>query len=161
MNGRTTVWDDPIEEVKNGKTYFMPCLESHWPLDLVIIMLGTNGLKARFGLTAFDIAQGVCALVSTAQHINLCTSGVAPTALLLAPPPLGKLTVFAEMFEGAQAKSGKLGPYYWAIAEERGCAFYDTSTVIASSDIDGIHFEKDEHAKLGNALAGKVREMIG
>lgn len=161
LNGRTTVWDDPIEEGKNGKAYLTPCLESHWPLDLVMIMLGTNDLKARFGLTAFDIAQGVCVLASTAQHINLRTSGVAPTVLLLAPPPLGKLTVFAEMFDGAASKSHKLGTYYRAVADERACAFFDTSTVIASSNIDGIHFEKSEHAKLGNVLAGKVRELIG
>ena len=124
-------------------------------------VLGTNDLKARFGLTAFDIAQGVGVLASTAQHINLRTSGVAPTVLLLAPPPLGKLTVFAEMFEGAVAKSHKFADYYHAVADDHACAFFDTSTVIASSDIDGIHFEKSEHAKLGNVLAGKVRELIG
>lgn len=161
LNGRTTVWDDPIEEGKNGKSYLMPCLELHWPLDLVIIMLGTNDLKARFGLTAFDIAQGVGVLARTAQHINLRTSGVAPKVLLLAPPPVGKLTVFAEMFEGAATKSHKLGEYYRAVAEERACAFFDTSTVIASSDIDGIHFEKQEHVRLGTVLADKVGELIG
>lgn len=161
LNGRTTVWDDPIEEYKNGKTYFVPCLESHWPVDLVILMLGTNDLKTRFGLSAFDIAQGACALVSAAQQINSRTSGAAPAVLLLAPPPLGKLTLFAEMFEGAEAKSHKFADYYRAVTDERGSAFFDTATVIASSDIDGIHFEKSEHAKLGNALAGKVRELIG
>ena len=124
-------------------------------------MLGTNDLKARFGLTAFDIAQGVGVLARTAQHINLRTSGVAPKVLLLAPPPVGKLTVFAEMFEGAATKSHKLGEYYRAVAEERACAFFDTSTVIASSDIDGIHFEKQEHVRLGTVLADKVGELIG
>lgn len=51
LNGRTTVWDDPIEGYKNGREYLIPCLESHRPLDLVIIMLGTNNLKKRFSLT--------------------------------------------------------------------------------------------------------------
>ncbi len=44
QNGRTTVWDDPIEANKNGATYLLPCLESHKPLDLLIIKLGTNDL---------------------------------------------------------------------------------------------------------------------
>lgn len=160
LNGRTTVWDDPIEEYKNGKSYFVPCLESHWPLDLVVIMLGTNDLKTRFGVSAFDIAQGGCALVSTAQYIHQRTTGTAPKVLLLAPPPLGKLTVFAEMFEGAEAKSRKFAAYFRAVADERGCAFFDTSTVITTSDIDGIHLEASEHAKLGAALAAEVRELI-
>ena len=59
QNGRTTVWDDPVEGQKNGMTYLLPCLESHKPLDLVIITLGTNDLKHRFSVTAYDIAR-VC-----------------------------------------------------------------------------------------------------
>ena len=58
LNGRTTVWPDPVEgEHKNGKAYLLPCLESHHPLDLVVLMLGTNDLKHRFGLSAWDIAR--------------------------------------------------------------------------------------------------------
>ena len=48
LNGRTTLWDDPIEGFKNGLDYLMPCLESHKPFDLITIMLGTNDLKCRF-----------------------------------------------------------------------------------------------------------------
>ncbi len=62
LGGRTTVWDDPIMESRNGRDYLLPCLWSHKPLDLVIIMLGTNDLKDRFSLTPFDIAAGAGAL---------------------------------------------------------------------------------------------------
>ncbi len=55
-NGRTTLWDDPIEGYKNGKEYLIPCLESHRPIDLVVMMLGTNDLKIRFSVPAYDIA---------------------------------------------------------------------------------------------------------
>ncbi len=58
LNGRTTVWDDPIEGYKSGKEYLIPCLELHKPLDLVAILLGTNDLKTRFGLSAYDVAEG-------------------------------------------------------------------------------------------------------
>ena len=59
LSGRTTLWDDPIEEHKNGKKYLLPCLDSHKPVDLVILMLGTNDLKTRFSLTPFDIGASV------------------------------------------------------------------------------------------------------
>ena len=59
LNGRTTLWDDPIEGFKNGLDYLMPCLESHKPFDLITIMLGTNDLKCRFSVSAFDIAESV------------------------------------------------------------------------------------------------------
>lgn len=53
LNGRTTVWDDPIEGYKNGKEYLIPCLETHRPIDLITILLGTNDLKMRFSVSAY------------------------------------------------------------------------------------------------------------
>ena len=68
LGGRTTVSDDPVEGLeKNGRTYLLPCLHTHKPLDVVIIMLGTNDLKARFGKSAWEIAQGVGVLVRHRQ----------------------------------------------------------------------------------------------
>jgi lysophospholipase L1-like esterase len=161
LNGRTTVWDDPIEGYKNGKEYLIPCLESHKPIDLVIIMLGTNDLKMRFSVPAYDIANAVGVLAGIVQKSDVGPDGIAPKVLLMAPPPVAKLTDFAEMFEGAEAKSKKLAEHYQRIAEEQGCEFYDTSEVIVSSDIDGIHFEASEHQKLGKAMADLVREILG
>lgn len=160
LNGRTTVWDDPIEGYKNGKEYLIPCLESHKPLDLVIIMLGTNDLKKRFSLSAFDIAKGASVLVSMAQCSETGPDGQAPKVLLLAPPPVAKLTEFAEMFEGSEEKSRKLGKYYHQVAQELGCAFLDTSDVIVSSNVDGIHFDLDQHRKLGKKVVEIVRTLL-
>ncbi len=161
LNGRTTVWDDPIEGYKNGRDYLIPCLESHKPLDLVIILLGTNDLKKRFSVSAFDVAEGAGVLVQIVQKSNAGIMGGAPQVLLIAPPPVGKLTAFAELFEGAEAKSQKFAEHYRRVAAELGCPFFDTSTVIVSSDLDGIHFEQSEHAQLGQAVTVKVREIIG
>lgn len=161
LNGRTTVWDDPIEGHKNGRDYLIPCLESHQPLDLVIILLGVNDLKKRFSLSAFDVAEGAGVLVQVVQKSSTGRMGRAPQILLLAPPPVGKLTGFAEFFEGAEAKSQKFAEHYRRVATDLGCYFLDTSTVIVSSDLDGIHLERSEHAKLGQALALKVKEIIG
>jgi len=160
LNGRTTVWDDPIEGYKNGKTYLIPCLETHKPLDLVIIMLGTNDMKKRFSLSAYDIAQGAGALVDVVNKSNCGRMEKPPRVLLLAPPPLGKLTEFAEMFEGGTEKSRRLSQHYKNAALEYGCEFFDTSTVIRSSDVDGVHLEKEDHEALGKAVAEIVKRIL-
>jgi lysophospholipase L1-like esterase len=160
LSGRTTVWDDPIEGFKNGQVYLIPCLESHRPLDLVVIMLGTNDLKKRFSLSAFDIAEGARVLVNIVQGSQAGVSGRAPQVLLLAPPPTTTLTDYAEMFEGAEARSQKFSIHYQRVAQELGCAFLDTSTIIVSSPLDGIHFEANEHLKLGQAVALHVEELM-
>jgi hypothetical protein len=68
---------------------------------------------------------------------------------------------YAEMFEDAQRKSMKFAEHYWRVARSYGCHFLDTSKVIVSSDLDGIHFEAGEHRKLGVAVAARVREILG
>ncbi len=160
LNGRTTVWDDPIEGYKNGKTYLIPCLETHRPLDLVIIMLGTNDLKVRFSLSAYDVANGAGVLVDIVQKSAAGPAGQAPQVLLMAPPPLAKLSEYAEMFENAVAKSKRFSQHYQRVAQEYGCEFLDTSQVIVSSNLDGIHLGLSEHRKLGQAVAKIVPRLL-
>jgi lysophospholipase L1-like esterase len=160
LNGRTTVWDDPIEGYKNGKEYLIPCLETHKPIDLVIIMLGTNDLKQRFGVPACDVAAGAGVLVDTVAKSETGPGDGVPQVLLIAPPLFARLTDFAETFEGGEAKSKHLSRHFRLVAEERSCALLDASEVIVSSDLDGIHFERDEHRKLGEAVAARVRQML-
>ena len=160
LNGRTTVWDDPIDEYKNGKEQLIPCLTTHKPLDLVIIMLGTNDLKMRFSVSAFDIAKSAGVLVGMTQKSETGLDNGSPAVLLIAPAPVGKLTDFAEMFQGAEAKSRKFPGHYRLIAEEYGCDFLDAGEIIVSSDLDGIHFEASEHQKLGKAVAAVVKNIL-
>lgn len=161
LNGRTTVWDDPIEGYKNGHDYLIPCLETHKPIDLVVLMLGTNDLKMRFSVSAYDIANSAGVLVDVIHKSASGPDGGAPQVLLMAPPPVAQLTDFAEMFDGAVAKSKKLGEHYRRVADERSCAFLDAGTVVVSSNVDGIHFDPPEHAKLGRAVAQRVKELLG
>lgn len=162
LGGRTTVWDDPIENYRNGREYLIPCLESHRPLDLVIILLGTNDLKKQFSLSAYDIAQGASALVRVVQASQAGRDGRGPLVLLLAPPPtVTPSEEYVKMFEEAGGGSQKFSEYYRRVAKELGCAFLDTSVVIVSSPLDGIHFEGREHCKLGKAVAVKVKELLG
>ncbi len=160
LNGRTTVWDDPVTEYRNGKDYLVPCLDSHHPVDLVAIMLGTNDLKARFGLRPSDIAEAAGLLAEVALHSGMGPNGSAPRVLLLAPPAVIKLTDFSGVFEGAIEKSRELGQYYRLVAKWKGCACLDTAQLIQSSPLDGIHFEADQHAALGHAVATEVRRLL-
>lgn len=162
LNGRTTVRDDPIEGAhKNGRTYLKACLESHKPIDLVLIMLGTNDLKTRFAAGASDIAQGAATLAEEALRSGCGPDGEAPMVVLISPPALGRLTDMAEMFEGAEEKSRRFPGHYRRFAEQYGCGFLDASEIIASSDLDGIHLEAGEHRKLGEAVAAHVRTALG
>ena len=163
-NGRTTVWDDPIEGHKNGKTYLIPCLDSHQPLDLVIIMLGTNDLKVRFSVTPTDIASSAGVLVDTVQrHPVQVTGAPQPQVLLIAPPPLQPEfpDFFEDMLAGGYEKSLRFSECFGKIAEKLQCTLLDAANVIKSSKVDGIHFDQPDHAKLGTAVADVVRKIVG
>lgn len=161
LNGRTTVWDDPIEGYKNGKEYLIPCLESHSPLDLVTILLGTNDLKMRFSVSAYDIATSAGVLVDIVQKSATGINNTAPQVLLISPPVVGTLSDYAEMFQDAHTKSKRFAQYYRQVADEYHCHFLDAATIIVSSNLDGIHWESSEHRKLGQAVAARVREILG
>ena len=160
LNGRTTVWDDPIELDKNGATYLRPCIQTHKPFDLVIIMLGTNDLKTRFSLPTYDIASGAGVLVDIVKKSDTGIGGEAPEVLLIAPPPAVELTGFAEMFEDAVEKSGGFTRYYRRISNEKRGHYLDAGDHVESSPLDGIHLEVDMHTRLGKAMAAKVREIL-
>ena len=160
LPGRTTLRDDPIEGVyKNGQWYLRACLESHRPIDLMTLMLGTNDLKSRFAVQPLDIAESVGILLETIARSDAGPNGKAPRVLLIAPPPLAKLTFLGDMFAGGFEKSQRLGAVYRPQAEKYGAAFLDAGTIIRTSDVDGVHFEASEHGKLGKAVAGAIRAM--
>jgi lysophospholipase L1-like esterase len=159
QNGRTTVWDDPVEGNKNGLAYLVPCLESHRPLDLVVLMLGTNDLKARFSVPPFDVGWSVRSLLVAVQRSGAGPGGKPPGTLLVAPPPLGKLGEFAELFAGGAEKSRCLARHYREAAAAFGADYLDAGGVAAVSDADGVHLDAAAHEALGKAVAAKVREI--
>lgn len=160
LNGRTTVFDDPIEPFRNGLHYLIPCLESHRPLDLVILMLGTNDLKKRFSASAYDVGKGIRVLIEVILTSGSGPGGNAPKTLLVSPAPFEELTEKAEMFEGAQVKSRQLAGHFAQIAAEYRLAFLDAGRVIKSSRIDGFHLEVSEHLELGLAMTKSVHTIF-
>ena len=160
LRGRTTVHDDPIEPYRSGADALPPCLMSHAPVDLVILALGCNDLKKRFSVSAFDIAEGAARLIFLARAYGEGPDGRAAEILLVAPPPIARLTAYAEMFEGGAEKSRLLGERFREIARQEGVAFLDAGAVIRCSDLDGIHYEADQHALLGRAAAEAARKAL-
>jgi lysophospholipase L1-like esterase len=161
LNGRTTNVDDPLSPHRNGLDYLIPCLESQMPLDLVTIMLGTNDLKTRFGRSGSDIAEAAALLAGTASALTVGPGGAPPKVLLMAPPPVAKLTAYDEMFAGADEKSRRFARHFPTYAAWYDVPVLDASAVIRSSDLDGIHFDAGEHRKLGEAVAREVKRLIG
>ena len=161
LNGRTTLWDDPLHGgYKNGMKYLIPCLASHRPVDLVILFLGTNDLKTRFSLSAAEIARSIRVLVDLILKSEAGPHENAPELLLVAPPMITELSNFAEEFENGKTKSLLLGQYYKQVAEEYNIQFLDASEVVVASEIDGIHLDVDEHVKLGHVMSYTVKKII-
>jgi lysophospholipase L1-like esterase len=160
LSGRTTVWDDPLEPHRNGRKLLLPTLLTHQPLDLVIIMLGTNDLKHRMNASAAEIAAGAGMLADIVSASGCGPDGRAPQTLLVCPPPIAEVDQFDDEFEGGAEKSHRLAEHYAAVAEARSCAFLDAGAFIESSDVDGIHLDEPQHAALGAAIAKHVRPLL-
>lgn len=162
LGGRTTVWDDPVEGgFKSGKDYLIPCLESHRPIDLVILWLGINDLKKRYSLPLSDVVRGVSVLIELILGSGAGPSGQAPRLLLLSPLPLGKLSEdYEDMFEGAAGKSARLPELYRQTAERYGCAYADASEIVSADEADGLHLSRPSHKTLGRALAAVASDLL-
>ncbi|MDN7933390.1 GDSL-type esterase/lipase family protein [Burkholderia metallica] len=141
LPARTTVHDDPIEgRHKNGLSYLHACIESHLPVDVVVLMLGTNDLKTRFSVTPADIATSVGVLLAEIAACGADPRGAAPQRVLMAPAPIVEVGFLGDIFAGGAAKSRQLAPLYAQVAANAGAHFLDAGTVIEVSPIDGVHF---------------------
>jgi lysophospholipase L1-like esterase len=162
LSGRTTVRDDPIEgAAKNCRTYLRPCVMSHAPLDLIIIMLGTNDLKARFSQPASEVAMGIGCLVHDIRELAPGPGGLAPEIMVVAPPPmLDDIKEWEQIFKNAQPKSRELALQFEVIADSLEIHFFDAGLVVQCDQSDGFHINAEAHEKLGVALAREV-EAIG
>jgi len=156
--GRTTVHDDPVEGAhRNGLTVLPALLESHRPLDLVLIMLGTNDLKQRFSVNACDIALSLERLVRVIRASEAGPDGGPPEVLLVAPPPILEVGCLAGMFAGGAAKSQGLAAEIRSAARRLDVPFLDAGEVVAVSPVDGIHYDSEANPALAEAFAAAIR----
>lgn len=160
LSGRTTVFSDPLYEGLSGLDYINPCLMSHEPVALLIIMLGTNDTKARFGVSAECISLGMDRLVRKAMETNCWLD--KPNVLVVAPPPIGiemeSSSVGATMGQGCADKAAKLAECYAASAKLNGWEFLDAAGC-EFNQVDYMHLTREGHAQLAQKLREKIKAM--
>ena len=163
LNGRTTVFEDPIEEGRCGKIGFTTVLETCAPLDLVILMLGCNDCKDRFMKSAWDIAWGMELLVQYVRRAACGVNGASPEILIVPPVELGTKWdqhIHGTVFNMRSTEiSRQLPETYKYIAERCGCHFFDPNPY-ATAGADCVHISPEDHKKLGLAIAAEVRKIL-
>ncbi|MCR4688795.1 MAG: acylhydrolase [Saccharofermentans sp.] len=163
QNGRTIANADPWEwGCKSGIDYVLPMVESHSPFDLLIVMLGSNDLKAKFSLPAPDIAGSLQNMLMKTKGFMQYQLRSNAKILIVSPPHLGEgleTSPFEPFFDCSKAinNSKKLAKWYSLVASQFGCEFIDAATVCKAGNVDSLHLLEDGHRALAEALADKVK----
>ena len=168
LSGRTTVFQDPLYEGLDALHYLYPCLKSHEPVSLLIIMLGTNDTKERFGANPFAIGLGMRRLVQKAKTVDCWGPEGRPNILIVAPPVIGEGVLtspvadeMGTMGPSCAEKSRKLPAEFRRVAAENGVHFLDANEAgCVFNQIDFMHLTRAGHARLAEALAGLVPELV-
>lgn len=157
LNSRTTMLNDPEKDGKNGAVYLKPCMQTHSPLDIVILMLGTNDLKEKFNRTPQQIANGIEKLISIIYEPD-SNYGHRLKVILLSPPIVDEsVDGVKKDYLASGEKSKKLGELYKSVAVDNNLEFIDLAKFISPSKTDGYHLEPDAHGKLAELLLDKIR----
>lgn len=160
LPGRTTGLEDPIMGAHmNGQAGLRIALESHGPIDVLTIMLGTNDLKTRFAPSVDRITGGAAGLLDIALSEPMQTRHGGFKVLLICPPPVVETGPIRDQFWGAEAVGPHLAASYRKLAKARGVGFFDARSVIDVSAQDGIHYEPEAHRMLGAALAEVIAKL--
>jgi lysophospholipase L1-like esterase len=162
LNGRRTVWEDPFKPGRNGLAGLAQRMEIHSPLALVILMLGTNDFQFSHPYNnAWSAAQGIATLVNEIRRAPIEPAMPVPAILVVCPPPISTPRgALVEKFSGAEVRCAGLAEAYRAVCAELACHFFDAGKVTASSRVDGIHLDADQHLALGRALVDVVAPTL-
>ncbi len=163
LSGRTTVFPDPLHECMSGLDAIYSCLMSHEPVDLLIIMLGTNDTKERLGANAACIGIGMERLATKAAAVPAWRDG-RPRILIIAPPHIGE-GMYGDpcgepMGRGCPEKSRGLAERYREICDRLGFAFLDAEGLAEFNKKDFMHLTRKGHRQLAEALAGLVPALL-
>lgn len=164
LNSRTLISNDlrPGKEGKNGYEYLLPCLDTHDPIDLVILMLGTNELKSTYNKTPEEIGDLLEKyFVKTILNRKSQIKDSYPKLLIVAPPIVNENTNYGRKdnkYIGATEKSKKLGPIYEKIAKKYNCYYLDTKELDVG--IDGVHLTEESHKNLAKSLYEIIKKIF-
>ena len=163
LGGRTTVFEDEIEQGRCGRTALPICLGTHKPFDLLVIMLGTNDLKARFNLPEWDLAHAMRELLRMVKAYPFAPEFPEPQVLVVSPIEIapGVSKTFGCFAEDAAERSRRFAAIYEPVAMDAGGHFMDAAAFAGPSQEDRLHMDRTGHAALAEALAAKIREILG
>lgn len=169
LNGRTTAWEDPFKACRNGLAFLPYALLSHAPLDLVVVMLGTNDTKNYYHNSAFAIGKGIRAIIEMIQASGSGIDGRSPAILVMSPahiiPGIQEKASFDirefDIINGFDPVSvSKLVAAEFKLrAGEYGCEFLDAAAHAEACKADGVHLTPDSHRSLAEAVVSKIRSM--
>lgn len=162
LNGRTTVFNDPLKFGRNGAEYLEIAFRSHDPVDYIIIMLGTNDTKDIYNASAEFIARGLERIVSDLK--NYMRDSLSQDAEILIVSPLYILKNKNGNYNGSFSKASEiktknLSKFYKNIAGTHNCEFLDAAEHVNPSKEDGVHLDKEGHKKLAEVLADKIKKI--
>jgi len=148
INGRTTIWDDPANPCRNGLAGLGYSLYRAKPLDLVIVMLGTNDLHYT---DPEGYGEGLYVIADRILKANSCFPGTSPVF-----PGEPKLLLIS-----AIGKTELKYPEITArVAQKLGVPWMDAAQFAEPSPADGCHMDEANHLSLGQAVYQKVKEIL-
>ena len=165
QNGRTIATEDPAEGEKNGLTYMGPCLETHTPFDVLIIMLGSNDCKRKFSYSAMDIAGEMQIFIEKVKAYNEFRCQNSFKTVLVSPPLISDAIRDSWLgdsfgYENAIKLSKELSDWYRKLSQMYGTEFIDAADHVKVSDADGVHMDADNQRKLGKILAEFIKSNL-
>lgn len=167
MGGRSTMFDEilsdgiPGRPYRNGLKDLSFVLEAHYPIDLVVFLLGLNDTKIQLNASTNDIAEGIRKCVRLVKKSNKGALGTAPKTLIIAPFPIIAVPDLPEVCDETSVEKSKLLPkLFQQVAMDENCDFLDASTIVHASQIDGLHLDEDQHTIFADAIAKKINKIL-
>lgn len=162
--GRTAVAEDDLAEMRSGQRYLAAILNTHDPIDLLVLMLGTNDTKPKFALRPAEIAYGVEELLRIVRSPLVWHGAKSPEVLLISPIEVGEQVCGTAMggefdltaVERSRALAAELVP----VAERYGCHFLDAAQVARPCALDAVHLDREGHRRMADALEPMIRAIL-
>ncbi len=159
LNGRTTVFANPKAcYLRAGCDVLPTLLHSHAPLDLVVMMLGTNDVMVAEN-SARAAGRGMARLVEIVRHHPYWGAASIPQVLIVAPPPCVQDEAGVNTARDI-AETGHLAATYAAVAQQLECGFFDAGGVAQSALPDGIHLDATGSRAIGSGLVDVVQQIL-
>lgn len=164
LNGRTTCYDDPISPQRNGVKGIFACMETNYPADLVIIMLGTNDSKKHLKATAFASAKGIEMIAKQISQGCYGVDGNSPEILVISPILVGDtitdVWTGAEFDEHSAEMIAELSAELQKMAKQNGYHFMDAGLIAGPDPLDSIHLNVHGHTLLAQAIKNRVLQIL-